>query len=318
MTFAELAKAIKAGKVPPVLLLHGPEAYFKNKTVEMLRGVVKDVLRYTSAEVPWSQVQEELLTGALFAGRKLIVYAVEKDFFKSEALEQYVKAPSAENVLVLLSDAEKAPAEERKGLVVLTCVVRPADLPKFLVEEFRARGKQIDPSVARLLGELSGGNLSAAEAHVEKLCLYVGARTQVTAQDVEQLVADDHAYKTFDLARELARRKADSALVMLHRLLDSGTPPQMVLAGIAWQYRKMIEIKRLMAAGRDAYMACADAGVRWNQAEWAALVKTYELPELEFAHRQILETDVALKTSGVSEGILFDVLVFKLAGRKSL
>ncbi|HLG42975.1 MAG TPA: hypothetical protein VI643_06385, partial [Planctomycetota bacterium] len=104
------------------------------------------------------------------------------------------------------------------------------------------------------------------------------------------------------------------SLRILHRLLDQGESPQLLMGGIGWQVRKMLQVRRAMASGIPGPRACTDAGIRWKQTEFARRVSRADLATLQACHDRLLETDLELKTSGsAAEEALLETLVLRLA-----
>ena len=99
----------------------------------------------------------------------------------------------------------------------------------------------------------------------------------------------------------------------LRALVRSGEAVQVLLWKLAWQYRKLAEAKKLLAAGRRRFEVTSQLQITFYADEFLRLVDNHTLAELVDKHGEILKADVALKTSGGNEVPILESLVCRLA-----
>lgn len=310
MSWTAFEQAFEAGKLPAVIVLHGPETALRERALGMLRAAAPDASVARLQGVELSKLHEELFTRGLFAQRKIVVFEPEE--YPAEWIAEYAKGP-AEGVLLLVfaggGRAPKAPA----GALVVACEPPKGDqLADGIHREAARHGKKIDPRAADRLADRLGGGWSRLEAEVEKLARFVGSRDRIAERDIEALVADGQEFRPFDLVDRIVEGDAREALRILHRLLDQGEPVQMLMGSVGWQIRKMLQVCRSMAAGKPASEACAAAGVRWKQSEFARRASRAGIERLEECHDRLLEADLNLKTSAGPQEALLEGVVLRL------
>ena len=320
MDFASFAADLrgKKGAPAPVVVLAGPEALLRERGAALLREADPELgantVRLASSETDWSRVADELYTPPFLAARKLVVLVDEGNFVSAhaEALREYLSRPSPSAVLAALVPGEKLPA--LKGACVVECrSLKPGDLQRWLLTEAQRLGKTLERPAAELLATRGGPSLVALLGHLEKLATYAGKRAAITADDVRTLVGYEEERQVYELALAAASKDGPRAYRVLRALLGAGEPGPMLLWKLAWQYRKLAEAKKMMAAGRRRADVASRLQITFFADEFLRLVDNHSLPELVEKHGEILKADVALKTSGGVEGPILESLVCRLS-----
>jgi DNA polymerase-3 subunit delta len=191
--------------------------------------------------------------------------------------------------------------------------LKPGDLQRWVTSEAQRLGKTLDRAAAELLASRAGGSLSALACHLEKLAAHAGARASIGVEDVRTLVGFQEEREVYELSLAAAGKDLAKAYRVLRALIRSGEAVQVLLWKLAWQYRKLAEAKKLLAAGRRRFEVTSQLQITYYADEFLKLVDGHTLAELVDKHGEILKTDVALKTSGGSEVPLLESLVCRLA-----
>jgi DNA polymerase III delta subunit len=259
-------------------------------------------------------VADELYTPPFLAKKKLVVLVDEGNFVHNhaEAIRGYLKQPSVSNVLAALVPTEKVPA--LTGAVLVECrSLKPGDLQRWLASEAQRLGKTLDRAAGELLASRAGSSLSALSGHLEKLAAHAGPRPSITAEDVKTLVGYQEEREVYELSLAAASKDVARAYRVLRALVHSGEAVQVLLWKLAWQYRKLAEAKKLLAAGRRRFEVTSQLQITYYADEFLKLVDGHSLAELVDKHGEILKADVALKTSGGNEVPVLESLVCRLA-----
>jgi DNA polymerase-3 subunit delta len=317
MEFRSLAADLKK-EVSPVYLLYGSEGLLRERAVEMIRDTEKlQQLRIDAAGADWPSIAGELYTPSFFAGRKLVLLMDEGNFVHNhkDEVKEYAASPSPSAVLAASMVSDKAPSiPESKNVKHVSCKpLLPNDRAVWLQSEFQRRGKSADRAAVTALLDRSDGSLALLAGRVENLVTYVGDRPAVKVADVEALVRGQASHKVYELAIAAASKAPGRALEILHRLLSEGEAAQRLLWQLAWEYRKIVEAKRLLEAGRRRFEVTSLLQITYYPDRFLALVDGHSLQELLEKHAAILETDVALKSGGGAELPLMTRLVLRLA-----
>lgn len=321
MDFAAFAAELRGKKGPaPVYVIAGPEALLRERAAAILAEsdpeLGANLIRLASSETDWPRLADELYTPPFLAKKKLVVLVDEGNFVHNhaEALRGYLKQPSGSNVLAALVPTEKVPA--LAGACLVECrSLKPGDLQRWVSSEAQRLGKGIDRAAAELLASRSGGSLAALAGHLEKLAAHSGARTSITAEDVKSLVGYQEEREVYELSLAAAAKDVARAYRVLRALLHAGEAVQVLLWKLAWQYRKLAEAKKLLAAGRRRFEVTSQLQITYYADEFLKLVDGHSLAELVDKHGDILKADVALKTSGGNEVPVLESLVCRLASK---
>jgi DNA polymerase III delta subunit len=321
MDFSALAGGKALADVGPVWVFVGSESYLRDQGVELLKEAAPELgrnsVRLLPSETEWAGILSELYTPSFMGGRKLVVIADDGNFVHNHAKEmkEYAEAPSPTAVLVALVPSDKATGlKETVALKIVECKpLKPGDRARWAQSEFQRRGKSADRAAVDTLVRRGGEDLAGLAGHIANLVSYVGGRARVTADDVERLVVGRPEREVYELALATARKQPREALEIAHALLSSGEAAQVLLWRIAWQYRKLVEAKKLILAGRRRFEVTSLLQITYYPDEFLGLVDRHSLDELVGKHGEILGADVALKTSGGAERAIMEALVLKLA-----
>lgn len=157
-------------------------------------------------------------------------------------------------------------ARERSGALSRDAV---AELVRHIVGRF---GKRVAPQAQDLILRRAGTDAATLAAEVEKLCLYVGDRAAIAADDVRAVFRDMAESWIFDFTGALATRQLGQALPLLRGLFEQGEPPLRLLAMVARELR-------LLLIARE----CLDEalGGRWRPDTPFNVFQTRMLPHID-------------------------------------
>ena len=146
-----------------------------------------------------------------------------------------VKAPKS------LSDA----VADTGGEVLRYDAPKPRELPRRLVAEAASRGFRLDPDAARLLVDRLGDSTMRLVTEIERLSVWAGADADVSAEDLESMVADTSEEATWAVSDALVVKDRASAAAAAERLNAQGA----AIASIVYQAARRL---------RDAHLAATE------------------------------------------------------------
>ncbi len=322
MEFAAFAVEKPPSEPPPVWIFHGSESFLRDEGLALVKqrwpALASNSIRFASSDLAWPALTGELYTASFFGGKKLVVLADEGNFLHNnlDLFKEYAKAPSPCAVLVALVPGDKSlGVKDSASVRLVECKpLKSYDLQRFAQTLFQRQGRTIDRAALETLC-LRGGELAAIAGHVEKLCTFAGKRTTITAADVAAHVQGEPPHKDYELALAAARKQPKKAIELARAMIDAGDPAQKILWKLAWQYRKMVEAKKLLAQGRGRGEVTSLLQITFFQEEFLGLVASHTHEELLDKHGEILKADLALKTSGGMEAAILEGLVAKLSSK---
>ena len=266
---------------------------------------------------------------SLWGGLKWLIVK-DPAFLEGEAQEGdadwFGKIPSSQPVTFVVSGS---PDRRKKAVKELLAIcdcrefrtfsswdVEPAK--EWVIKRTAALGKKMARDAAELLVATSGTVLRPLAQEIEKLVLLVGDRAEILAEDVER-VASPGGLNGFALSNALRDRRLPEALAVLTRMLRDREEPVRIVGMLASQFRMLAFVKSLqenrMDGGRMASILKANPAYVRRSAESARL---FSLSDLKRILYRLQETDLLLKTSGVSHSLLLEELVLEICGDSAL
>ncbi|HUV39631.1 MAG TPA: DNA polymerase III subunit delta, partial [Planctomycetota bacterium] len=186
-TIADLERSLKSGRLLPVYLLLGEEAYLRHEARTLIHDAIvhreQGSVSVFNAEDPLETVLAELRGDSLFASRRMVEVMGADAFLRThgDAIVRYLERPSATGVLVL--DAAKVDGRTRlpgavraAGMIVDCPTVYEERLPGWVKSQVRRRGLDVSTAVVSVLIDEVGNNLFALVGEIDKLVTYVGDR----------------------------------------------------------------------------------------------------------------------------------------------
>lgn len=275
MDYWTLLKEIGQGRVPPLLLLHGPEPFLLDDALRELTRVLfpdpsvaalnRELL--DARETGVDAIVRAALTLPFIAPTRLVaVKGVQALSVKgSEPLAEYAKAPNPSTCLLLLADGGlRADGRERKAdhwLLKTIPANAVAEVRRLsgppLVSWLRSRASanriELSEEAAQLLVQCVGEDLGTLVGEVEKASLYASATNpRVDLPEVKAVVGEHRLRSVFELTRALERGELGHALALLEWLLAAGEEPLAILATLTRELRLTWLAKEWARQGQSA------------------------------------------------------------------
>jgi len=187
--------------------------------------------------------------------RYLLADGVER--WREPQLEQVVAALGdlpPELSLVLIA-RDKAPATLLRAVKAVNGEIhefeapRARDMPRVLVADAKGLGFRLEPAAARMLVERMGANPQRLRNELERLALWAGDGGEVTASDLDAMIADTSEAAVWALADALLERDAAGALRIAERLIAQGENITGLIYGLASRLRKARAAAEMLAEG---------------------------------------------------------------------
>jgi DNA polymerase-3 subunit delta len=184
------------------------------------------------------------------------------------------------------------------------------ELVQWVGRRVQERGGSITPGATAQLAAFISDNLRLMAQEIEKLLAYVDRARPITKEDIQLLVSDVREANIFDMVDALGQRDRQTASRLLHQRLDGGDHPLALQAMMARQIRILIQVKELRQEGLDRTAIATQLGLHPFVVRKAlAQERNFSMTQLESIHRQLLDTDVAIKTGQTDPVLALDVLI---------
>ena len=145
--------------------------------------------------------------------------------------------------IVLIARA-KAPAKLVKAVKAAQGEIhgfeapKAREMPRVLVNDAKRLGFRLDPAAARMLVERMGANPSRLQHELERLALWAGEEGEVSAADLDAMVADTSEAAVWALSDALLERDPAKALRIGEQLISQGENVTGLVYGLASRLRK--------------------------------------------------------------------------------
>jgi len=331
----QLAQTLNTA-LSPVYLISGDETLLVQEAADTIRqhvkskGFLEHERHYGDKQFDWSLLLASANSLSLFNEQKLIELRIEsgKPGDKgSKAIVEYLKAPSDDNVLLIITPkldgssqrAKWVKAIEKQGVWAPIWPVGPAQLPRWLGQRLQQAGLKSDSAAIDILAARTEGNLLAAAQEIEKLRL-LAPDGWVSSELMASTVADSARFDVFGLIDKALMGDARSASHTLQGLKGEGTDGTVILWALAREIRTLINVRHATDQGQNFAWAAKNAGV-WDKRKPLIqnALKRFQGRQLESLLRQANGIDQAIKGLRKTDpwNDLLD-LVLRLSGVQSI
>ena len=193
---------------------------------------------------------------------------------------------------------------------------RDRDMPGWIANRAKTLGVDIEGAAVRVLAEAAGRQPRLIDSELRKLALYTnGGRARVA--DVERMVAYVREANIFQAVDAAIDGRTDAALRLIRKIMEDGNPAVYVLTMLARQVRLLLIANDMLS--RRASQEEISARLRlsgWVLNKTLQQARRLSADYLRYAHAQLVETDLALKTRPIEERIALETLVADLTMRR--
>jgi DNA polymerase III subunit delta len=339
----ELRERLETGKPIPALLLLGDEPYLRDACrAALIEKFVPEaarpwgVSRFSADRGETQAALDQAQTLPMLASQQVVFLedgeAIERlgEKAREETLDRmvtYLQDPAPFTVLVI--EAEKLDMRMLLGkkLAELTVVVE-VGLSERAEERINAaeaiaqtmakeHAVTFEKGAAADLAEFVNGDLMRLKTEVDKLATFAGERKTIRREDVSLLVIAEKTTTIWEVADLLASHQPRKALEFIDRLLREGEEPVMMVGGMAWMYRKLVEASELRGV-TNGWQAAKALGMRPEQAELALrCARRVSRDRLLDGVRALQEADNRLKGGAKDVRAIMQFLVWRLSGEQA-
>lgn len=308
-----------------LLLYWGDDAFALRKAEEALiekwvepqwRAFNLLVLENATAE----QVVQAVLTPSFAPGERVVVVRDYPSFQSKGEDEALLSLKIPKDTYLLFS----GPAKVDGRLAFTKWVqangkVSEFSVPKFprydeiagwIEGEVAKRGGRIEQEAAETIAQATGGNQGIAVQEIEKLLTYSRV---ITLSEIEVLGCGGSG-DVFMLANAIAVRDPSKALHLLRRLLltEKGI---VILATLATIVRNWLSVKVLSATHKTPGAIAQALGLKsdFRVKKDLDVCRRWKLEQLKQAVAVVLEADLALKQTGMTDQFVLERMIIKLS-----
>jgi DNA polymerase-3 subunit delta len=333
------------GKLPPVVLLLGPESYQRRKIKRTLSG------KFSADAISEPDLAEATLAGVIDNARALSLFAAERLIWVLSAeavlprgrseddgdaepgggdvapLTAYLKDPTPGVTVIFEAsrfdfegDDKRKQDRVRKFYGTIPDVV---ELRRFAPHEARSEAEillrqsslKLETGALDLLIEALGADMASIAVEIEKLSLFAGPRP-LSVDDLAALVPDARSTTIFALVNALGRRDRTRSLEVLDTLVKEGEYLPLVLAFLSTQFRMALVARE---AGLKSSSQVQSHFTRIGIPMWGSradqvyqTVSKFTPRQLESAVKLIFQADRGLRDARPDDRTIMEQFVLAL------
>ena len=319
-----LNEDLKTGQLKQIYLLYGEEAYLKKQYKDKLHYAIvppDDTMNYAYYEgkgINAKEVIDLAETLPFFAERRLIILE-NSGFFKnaSPELSDYIKElPETTSMIFVESEIDKRgklyKAVKDKGRVVELGRQDESTLLRWIAGSVRRENKQVTEQVIRFFLTKVGTDMENIQRELEKLFCYTLDKSEITAQDVEEICTTQITNKIFEMVEAVAVRNQKKALDYYYDLLALKEPPMRILYLLTRQFKLLLEVKDLAGKRYDKAAIAKTVGLHpFVAGKYMQQCRTFEKKELRSILEDAVDTEELVKTGRLNDVMSVELFIVK-------
>lgn len=335
LSYKELSRQIKEGRVEPLYLFVGEELYLHELALGRLYKTVDEAARLLNVSVyslsgeSGSASRDRIPAGALIdaanqlpmmAARRIVV-AREIDKIKeddSALIVNYLQRPCATTTLVFQAtslDRRRKISEVLLDKCTVAVFDPPSDkeLAAWVTDYLKPSGSAIHPKAVGKLIERTGPGMMRLARELDKLSTYAGGTT-ITEETVEELVPRAREHSSFELWDVIIAQDGKRAMKLIRHLIDDGSEPVMLVGALAGLFRRMLTVKEMLDRGSPRDEVTKATG-QWGPRATVFVnrVSRMSRDQIVRAVIRIAEVDNAVKNSEATPRLQLEYLIAELA-----
>jgi DNA polymerase III subunit delta len=316
----------------------GPELGKKQDAVDAVKKKFPRAEEHIfyAGETAVSLIADTVQNQSLFAESRVITIKNAEALKKKDDIELLVSCiKNLENntALILLSDENRLAAGLATGLddavpktnkqVFYELFER--EKTAWLRDFFKREGYNIDNDCIDTILEMVENNTAAMKRECSRLIGFLPKDRQVLPEDIEKWLSHNREESPFTLFSRIAAGDISKALESLAVMTGAKESAQGILAGLAWQFRKLASYLTLAARGEtNNYVELKKLGLSAPKVkeDFAAAARRYNSDAVEACLALTAKYDILLRsTASALENILMDryiIAVINLASQSRL
>lgn len=320
-----------------VILLTGSDLYRSHQRLHQLRQAFINkfdpqgfnTVTLSGGNLTLPDLRTAVTTGGLFTSRRFVAiddYTTSADLAAEDVRAILAPLVADEKVIAVVRltaapkrsgrpSRAKKPAAAKAGLTVPKAKVEEfsrlgeAQLVTWITAEAKQRGGAIARLAAERLALFCQGDTWRVSSELDKLLAYAGKDT-ISLEAVQSMVSSPFESNIFALTDAVGQRNNAQAVALLHRELQAGTHPLILVATLASHIRNLLIIQTAGAGQSSSAVIAKKTKLHpYVVQKSIAQAQRFSADELKTWHHRLAEMDIKLKSTPLEAEALFDLLI---------
>ena len=328
LTRTELERSLRQG-LEPLYLLVGLERYLRRAAAqEITEAALSATLIREFNEASFSLLTDSVHS-AIAAAEQLPMMSERRvvrvrDFARlrdadEEVLIAYLGNPSPSTVMIFTADDLDKRKKSTKSLLDACTVVdfsplKDGEAKAWAKTYLKSLKSAADDQVLNEIISLVGTDVHTLANELDKLASAAVNSDRITVDLVYELIGRTRELSNFDLGDHLLANNRKRALETLHRLLDDGAEPVMLIGLIAGNYHRLALGKHLLARGGREEVFRNISMPPFKRDAYIANLQRSDAKKIARGIQLTAAADLAIKTSQATPRLQLEMLVCELSG----
>jgi DNA polymerase III subunit delta len=323
----ELERSLRESPQPLYLLL-GTERFLRDTAARAITEAALHGTLLREFNESSFNLQRDSVHSAIAAAEQLPMMSERRvvrirDFGRlresdEETLIRYLNNPAPSTVMIFITDDLDKRKKATKSLLD-NCVV--VDFPTLKDAEAKAwartRLKELktsadDAVLSEIIG-LVGTDVQTLFSEIDKLASAVADTGRIVPEVVDELIGRSRELSNFELGDHLLANNRKRALETLHRLLDDGAEPVMLIGLIAGNFHRLALAKSLLAKGGREEVFRNISLPPFKRDAYIANLQRNDAAKIAHGLQLTAAADLAIKTSQATPRLQLELLVCELS-----
>jgi len=325
----ELDRSLREG-LRPLYLLLGCEGYLRRVAAQTItEAALSRTLLREFNESAFSLLSDPVQS-AIAAAEQLPMMSDARvvrirDFARlreadEDTLIRYLNNPSPSTVMIFIAD-ELDKRKKSSKVLLDTCTVvefgplKDAEAKAWVKTRLKELKVSADDQVLSELIRLVGTDVQTLFNELEKLASAAASSgDRITLDLVDELIGRSRELSNFELGDHLLAGNRKKALETLHRLLEDGAEPVMLVGLIAGNYHRLALGKHLLTRGGREEVFRNISLPPFKRDSYISTLQRSTAAKIARGIQLTAAADLAIKTSQATPRLQLELLVCELAG----
>lgn len=323
----ELERSLRE-RLEPLYLLLGPERYLRRVSAQAITEAALSTTLIRDFNESSFSLLTDSVRSAIAAAEQLPMMSERRvvrvrDFARlrdadEDVLIRYLGNPSPSTVMIFTADDLDKRKKSTKALLDACTVV---DFSPLKDSEAKAWAKSylktlkaaVDDPVLSEIVTLVGTDVQTLANELDKLASAALDTGRITMELVDQLIGRTRELSNFELGDHLLANNRKRALETLHRLLDDGAEPVMLIGLIAGNYHRLALGKHLLTRGGREEVFRNVSMPPFKRDSYISTLQRSDARKIARGIQLTAAADLAIKTSQATPRLQLEMLVCELA-----
>jgi DNA polymerase III subunit delta len=328
---SDLDRSLRENKVESLYLLVGTERYLRTVSARAITdAALTGTLLREFNETSFSLFLSDTTRSAIAAAEQLPMMSDRRvvrirDFANLREADEnlliaYVSNPAPSTVVIFIADDLDKRKKATKSLLDKCTVVdfpplKDAEAKTWVKNRLKELKTTADDRVISELVRLIGTDVQTLFSELDKLASAAHDTGSITLEVVDELIGRSRELSNWELGDHLLAGNRKRALETLHRLLEDGAVPVMLVGLIAGNYHRLALGKQLLMQGGVAEVFRNISMPPFKRDAYIETLRRTDADKIAQGIQLIAATDLALKTSQATPRLQMELLVCELASK---